>query len=125
MNGKARTASSLLVGVLLLVLGTPVVFAADEDRKKDDPCFRPPYPHSDKKDHNMSPEAKLLPDPPDKSWFKDDPCYTDPYSAQAQIDIYDNVIIDKSDLTKKRHVNPNPTGVPAVELGIRMYDRGA
>jgi hypothetical protein len=114
MNGNARTANSLLVGLLLLVLGAPGVFAADDARKPDHPCYRPPYPHSENKDHKMSPEATLLPDPPDKSWFIDDPCYRDAYEADKQLDIYE-----------KKHMNPNPTGVAPVELGIRMYDHGA
>jgi hypothetical protein len=62
----------------------------------------------------MSPEAKLLPGTPDKNSFMPDPEYPDPYDAKAQIDIYG-----------AKHLNPNPTGVPPVELGIRMYDRGA
>ena len=108
MNRRISTA------LLLVLLGIPCAFAADDDPKA----------------HDMSSEAKLLGDlehieaPPD-GWFTPEPKYEQPYDAQAQLDIYDNVIVDKSDLTKKRHVNPNPTGVPAVEAGIRMYDRGA
>ena len=36
----------------------------------------------------MSPEAKLLPDPPDPESFKSDPCYQEPYDSAAELDIY-------------------------------------
>src|SRR5438128_3406251 len=100
MNRKSSTANPLLVGLLLMAAGLPCAFAqaaADDSQK-----------------HYMSPEAKLLPGPPAEGSFIPDPKYPDSYDAQAQIDIYD-----------KKHMNPNPTGVPAVELGIRMYDHGA
>jgi len=90
----------LLVGLLLLLIGVPCAFAqaAADDKKAPD----------------MSPEAKILPGPPAEGSFKPDPVYPEPYDAQAQLDIYD-----------KKHMNPNPTGVPPVELGVRLYDRGA
>src|SRR5947209_4403506 len=104
MNGKA-CANLSLAGLLVLILGVPCAFGADDDPKM----------------HDMSPEAKLLPGPPADGSFTPDPVYPQPYDAQAQLDIYGNVI----DKTGQRHMNPNPTGVPPVELGIRMYDRGA
>jgi hypothetical protein len=73
----------------------------------------------------MSPEARLLGDlehieaPPD-GWFKPEPKYPQPYSDKDQLGIYES-----RDKGGTRHTNPNPTGVPAVEEGIRMYDRGA
>ncbi len=100
MNRKASIANPFLVGLLLLAVSVPCAFAQSAA--------------DDKKDHDMSPEAKLLPGPPAADSFVADPVYPEPYDAQAQIDIYD-----------KRHMNPNPTGVPPVELGLRMYDRGA
>lgn len=100
MNRKASTTNPFFVGLFLLAAGVPCAFAQSAA--------------DDKKDHDMSPAAKLLPGPPDEGSFIPDPVYPEPYDAQAQIDIYD-----------KKHMNPNPTGVPPVELGIRMYDRGA
>jgi hypothetical protein len=100
MNRKASNATPFLVGLFLLALGVPYAFAqsaADE-----------------KKDHDMSTAAKLLPGPPADGSFIPDPVYPEPYDAQAQLDIYG-----------AKHMNPNPTGVPPVELGIRLYDRGA
>lgn len=100
MNRKSSTANPLLVGLLLMVAGLPCAFAqaaADDSQK-----------------HDMSPEAKLLPGPPAEGSFIPDPVYPQPYDAQAQLDVYG-----------AKHMNPNPTGVPAVELGIRMYDHGA
>jgi hypothetical protein len=100
MNRKASTANPLLVGLLLLAVGVPCAFAraAAEDKKAPD----------------MSPEAKLLPGPPAEGSFKPDPVYPEAYDAEAQLHIYDS-----------KHMISNLTGVPQVELGIRMYDRGA
>src|SRR5689334_12972484 len=101
-----RTISTAL---LLILLGVPCAFAADDDTKT----------------HAMSPEARLLGDlehieaPPD-GWFKPEPKYPQPYSSKDQLGVYANVADGGT-----RHTNPNPTGVPAVEEGIRMYDRGA
>jgi len=100
MNRKTSTTNPFLVGLLLLAVSVPCAFAQATDTEK-----KPP---------DMSPEAKLLPGTPDKNSFMPDPEYPDPYDAKAQIDIYG-----------AKHLNPNPTGVPPVELGIRMYDRGA
>lgn len=97
MNRNACAKLSL-AGLLVLILGVPCAFAADDDPKA----------------HDMSPEAKLLPGPPAPGSFIPDPVYPEPYDAQAQIDVYE-----------KRHANLNPTGVPAIAAGIRMYDRGA
>jgi hypothetical protein len=96
MNGKAR-ANLLRAGLLALILGVPCAVAADDDPK-----------------HDMSPQARLLPGPPAEGSFIPDPVYPEPYDAQEQLNIYG-----------AKHMNPNPTGVPAVELGIRMYDHGA
>src|SRR5436309_3631853 len=90
MNGKAWTANPLLVGLLLLVLGVPCTFAAD-DKKSDDPCAPKPLDASNSnKIHEMSPEARLLPDPPDPNSFKADPCgvYQKPYDSAAELEIY-------------------------------------
>ncbi len=141
MNGKAWTANSLLtrllsgfiVGLLLLVLGVPRAFAEDAapapsadalqsdapqaDTAGDSPAGAP-QPGVDRRgDHEMSPEAKILGplndlDVPAGGWFIPDALYEGPYDAQAQLDIYD-----------KKHMNP--TANPPVELGRRLYDRGA
>jgi hypothetical protein len=99
MNRKVSAANPFLVGWLLLAAGVPCAFAQS-----------PVDPNA----HSMSDGVKLLPGPPADGSFIPDPVYPEPYDAQAQIDIYD-----------KKHLNPNPTGVPFVELGIRMYDHGA
>jgi nitrate/TMAO reductase-like tetraheme cytochrome c subunit len=60
-------------------------------------------------------EARALSDDPiAKGWFGPDAKYLDAYDSQAQLDVYG-----------AKYMNPNPTGVPPVELGIRLYDRGA
>jgi hypothetical protein len=59
---------------------------------------------------------KLDKDPVVEGWFGKDPDVYKvlPYSAQEQLDIYG-----------AKFMNNNPTGVPPVQLGIRLYDRGA
>jgi len=58
-------------------------------------------------------EGEDLPPPPGESWFGPEPTiYNVPYNAQEQLDIYGK----KSELK---------TPKPPVELGIRIYDRGA
>jgi hypothetical protein len=99
MNRKSSTATVFLGAVLLLAAGLPCAFAQEP---------------VDSQKHNMSHEATLLPDPPAEGSFVPDPKYPQAYDAQAQIDVYGT-----------KHMNPNPTGVPAVEWGVRMYDRGA
>src|SRR5713226_7492572 len=100
MSRKASIGNPLLVGLLLLLTGVPCAFgrAAADDKKAPD----------------MSPEAKILTGPPAEGSFKPDPVYPEAYDAEAQLHIYD-----------AKHMISNPTGVPPVELGIRLYDRGA
>jgi hypothetical protein len=100
MNRKTSARQLLLVGILLLVTGVPWVFAQPAS--------------DDKKAHDMSPEAKILSGPPTEGSFTPDPVYPQLYNAEDQLDIYG-----------KKSMISNPTGVPQVELGIRMYDRGA
>jgi len=97
MNRKACP-NLLLAGLLVLVLVAPCTFAAGDDQKP----------------HDMSKEARILDgDPVEKGWFGKEPDYKAiPYNAQEQWDIYG-----------KKHMNKN--SVPPVELGIRLYDRGA
>jgi hypothetical protein len=58
---------------------------------------------------------KLDKDPVQEKWFgPDTTAYNGDYQPQDQLDIYG-----------KKYMNPNATGVPFVELGIRLYDRGA
>lgn len=69
----------------------------------------------DKKPPEMSAEATLLHEDEKtmEGWFKPDPSYEgQKYDGPAQIAIYED---------KK----PNTTATPPVELGIRLYDRGA
>src|SRR5579872_4225638 len=137
MNGKAWTANPLLLGMLWLALGVPCAFAADAagtaDAKQGDaqqndakpggaadvrkgdtaPCVPKPFDVSNAhKEHDMSPAAKLLPEPPDPTWFKSDPCYPEDYDSKAELDIYGG-----------RHAIDRPR--PPVELGLRLYDYGA
>jgi len=130
MNGKAWTANSLLsgpfsgllAGLLLIVLGTPCA-SADANAPQADPAAGAspagaPQPGVDeRKDHETSPEAKILGalndlDAPAEGWFAPDALYPGDYDAQKQLDIYGD-----------KHMNP--TARPPVELGIRLYDRGA
>jgi len=116
MNGKAWTVNPLLVGLLVglvvLALGVPCAFAAD-DKKSDDPCAPKPFDVSNAhKEHEMSSEAKLLTDPPDPAWFKADPCYPQPYDSAKELEIY----IGKRSIDRPQ---------PPVQLGIRLYDYGA
>lgn len=107
MNGKANP---LLIGLLALVIGVPGVFA-EEEKKSDDPCA-PKSLEVSTGEHKMSEHAKLLPGAPDPNWFKADPCYPQPYDAEAELDIYRG----KSMIDRPR---------PPVEIGLRLYDRGA
>jgi hypothetical protein len=100
MKRRPSTGNALLVGSLLLLFVVP--------------CSLGQTTADDKKSHDMSPDAKLLPDPPAADWFTPDPGYLDPYSAKDQLDIYGT-----------KHMVANLTAAPPVELGIRMYDRGA
>jgi hypothetical protein len=131
MNGKAWTATplfrGLLVGLLVLGIGVPTVFAAEdqagnaapEARFLDqpatsgnaEPCTPKRIPESTG-DHLMSQGATLLPGPTDPRAFKSDPCYLDPYDPAAELGIYTG-----------RQMIDRPR--PPVELGIRLYDRGA
>jgi hypothetical protein len=104
MNRKTWTANPLLLGLLLLALGAPCAFAAADEAQKEGP--------------EMSSEARVLgdpnhPDPPAEGSFTPDPVYDhEPYDAEAQLAIYG-----------KKHMNT--TANPPVELGRRLYDRGA
>src|SRR6266566_2678639 len=93
MNGKAWTANPLLVGTLLLVLGAGC--ASVHPVEKNGPCVPKPLPPNSR-DHKMSDEATMLPDPADPKSFKADPCITDPYDSKAELDIYgDKKMIDR------------------------------
>jgi hypothetical protein len=111
MNGKAWTATPLLVGLLLLVLGAGCASVPHVEKSELSPCvpklLPPPGDH-----HEMSPAATLLPESPDPRWFKPDPCNLDPYDADAELKIYSG----KRPIDRPR---------PPVELGLRLYDRGA
>lgn len=72
----------------------------------------------DTKNPKMSAEAKMLGHleelpAPEGGWFKPDPDYPkDEYDADAQLAIYNT-----------KHMNP--TALPPIQRGIRLYDRGA
>jgi len=109
MNGKVWTANPLLLGLLLFALGAPCAAAADEPQAAAAGENEAP---------EMSSEVKLLGDleslgEPSEGWFKRDPDYEEePYDAEAQLAIYGG-----------KHMNR--TASPPVELGRRLYDRGA
>jgi hypothetical protein len=100
MTAKAWTVKLLLTALLVLVAGVPRAVAEDE---------KPP---------EMSPGVKLLGhlekvEKPAEGWFKPDPDLSnEPYDAAAQLAIYGG-----------KHMNK--TALPPVDLGIRVYDRGA
>ena len=100
MNRKSSTANPFLVGLLLLAAAVSSAFAQE------------PPPDSAK--HDMDKQATLLPDPPAEGSFVPDPQYPQDYDAQANLDVYGT-----------KHMNPNPTQIPAIAWGIRMYDHGA
>ena len=110
MNGKAWTANPLLLGLLLLALGVPCAFAAEDESAA--------ATGGEKAGPEMSPEARVIgdpnhPDPPAEGSFAPDPSYEDePYDAEAQLAIYGG-----------KHMNR--TADPPIELGRRLYDRGA
>jgi hypothetical protein len=119
MNGRARTAKAIPIGLLLLALGVPGAFAADAPpaagagakcpvqqveaaEASQGPATTP----------KMSPEASLLPDTPTApDAFACDPSYR-PYDAKEELAIYQG-----------KHLNE--TANPPVVLGLRLYDRGA
>lgn len=109
MKRKTWIANPLLLGLLLLALGAPRAFAADEPQAAA---------AGEQSSPEMSPEVKLLGDlesleKPDDGWFMHDPTmYDGPYDAQAQLDIYGG-----------KHMNR--TANPPIVLGRRLYDRGA
>jgi len=99
--------------LLLIVLSIPCAFAAADDQAR-----------------KIDPQAKLLGDlqhieAPADGWFGPEPVYPEPYDAQKQLAVYAKYGSVSAYPEDGRHTNPNPTGVPAVEAGIRMYDRGA
>lgn len=105
MNRTAWTATPCLAALLVLTLGVPgAAAAADEAGHEVSP--------------EASPEVKILGalehlDAPADGWFKSDPNYDhEPYDAEAQLAIYGD-----------KHLNA--TAEPPIELGRRLYDRGA
>ncbi len=109
MNRKAWTANPLLLGLLLLALCAPRAFAAEEPGGEE---------HGEVHGPEMSPEAKILgdpahPAPPAEGSFSPDPSYEEErYDAEEQLAIYGG-----------KHMNT--TADPPLELGRRLYDRGA
>ena len=99
MNAKARSVNLLLCGLLCAVA---LCVAAD-----------------DKKPPEMSPEATMLGDlehveAPPGGWFREAGRQFEeaPYDPEAQLAIYGG-----------KHLNP--TALPPIQRGIRLYDRGA
>lgn len=111
MNGKTWTANPLLVAIFLLAPGASRGAA-------DVPAWVAEAEAAEKREPKMSPEAKLLGhlehlEAPAGGWFTPNPTrYDGPYDADAQLAIYD----------KKELVPPRPR---PLELGRRLYDRGA
>ena len=122
MNGRSRTAKTIPIGLLLLVLGVPGAFAADAPQAASGAGPKAACPVQQVEaaeasqgpgtEPKMSPEAKRLPDPPTApDSFACDPTYR-PYEAKDELAIY-----------KGKHLNP--TANPPVDLGLSLYDRGA
>lgn len=111
MTGKNRTAALLLAALPLLAPGFRAAFAAAPPAGDAEDAGEKAAPET-------SPEVELLGhledlEPPAKGWFDPDPTmYDGPYDAQAQLDIY-----GKKDLNK--------TAQMPIDIGIRLYDRGA
>lgn len=103
MKGNDWTANRLLAGLLVLALGVPCAAAADAPQAAGG---------DDKKAHEMSPEAKLVPGPPPPGSFGPEPSYPEPYDAKAELAIYSG-----------KHMNR--TAFPPVDLGLQLYERGA
>jgi hypothetical protein len=125
MNGKAWTANPFLIGLLVIVLGTPAILAGDDKASNDvsptdqaaapgvqqDPCVPKALPPASA-DHTVDPAATLLPEAPDPSLFKSDPCYPKTYDSAAELEIYGG---------KRAIVRPQPP----IQWGLRLYDYGA
>jgi hypothetical protein len=123
MNGRARTAKAIPIGLLLLALAVPGAFAADAPQAAAGagPKAACPVQQVEAAEASlgpattpkMSPEAKLVPGPPPTApdAFACDPAYG-PYDAKDELAIY-----------KGKHLNE--TANPPVVLGLRLYDRGA
>lgn len=123
MNGRARTAKAIPIGLLLLAaLGLPAAAAADVPQgecavpqasaggtSQVSTADRTSAPETTPK---MSPEAKEIPDTPTAPGsFQCDPAYRR-YAATDELAIYQG-----------KHLNE--TANPPVVLGLRLYDRGA
>jgi len=120
MNGKTWIANPLLLGLLLLALGAPCAFAEGAAEEPQAAAA------GEEKGPETSSEVKFLGDPnhldaPAEGWFKPDPKYEhEPYDAEAQLAIYGP---QSSPGKPGKHLNR--TANPPVELGRRLYDRGA
>jgi len=62
-------------------------------------------------DHQMSPDATLVPEGPHANWFKPDPKYTEPYNAAEELKVFSGKYMNK-------------TAFPPVDLGTQLYERG-
>jgi hypothetical protein len=127
MNGRARTANTLPIGVglVLLALALPGALAADvpqqqaEAAKKPKSAVAPQVTPADASQApetpvEMSPEAKQLPDTPaptEPDSFKPAPQYP-AYDASEELAVYTG-----------KHLND--TVNPPVDVGLGLYDRGA
>jgi len=124
MNGRARTANALPIGLLLLALGVPGVCAADAPQAAAAAAAKKPKadvtPQVTPADATQAPETPpqtspgvtILPEPPTSpASFKPDPPYP-AYDAKDELAIY-----------MGKHLNE--TANPPVDLGLGLYDRGA
>ena len=140
MNRNTWTATPLLAGVLFLSMSAPPAPASAADDPAagagasggqcfpDDAAVAAEWTAAadEEQEPKMSPEAKLLGhldhiEAPAGGWFTPRPTqYDGPYDAEAQLYVYDQ---RKGDSGPGKHMNP--TANPPVELGRRLYDRGA
>jgi hypothetical protein len=124
MNGRARTANALPIGLLLLALGVPGVCAADTPQAAAAAAAKKPKadvtPQVSPTEATQAPETPpqtspgvtILPEPPTApASFKPDPLYP-AYDAKDELAIY-----------MGKHLNE--TANPPVDLGLGLYDRGA
>lgn len=100
MNAKAWTAPLFLIALLVLTATAPMAVADDEKKPETSAGV------------TLLGRLEAVEKPAD-GWFKADPTYDhEPYDAAAQLAIYGG-----------KHMNE--TAEVPVELGIRLYDRGA
>src|SRR6185369_2020041 len=111
MNRRVWTATPLLTGLLVLALGAPCAITAADDPAQAATAGEKPAGEKtvEKKPPEMSPEARILPDPPGPESFGPQPEYPQPYDPVEELAIYGG-----------KHMNP--TAFPPLDLGLQLYE---